>query len=102
VGGVIAILPVPDGLKPTAWYFFALFCAVVVGLVLEPIPAAAVGVTGVAMATVLGLVEPKPADAIKWALSGFSNTTVWLIFGAFMFALGYEKSGLAGGSLSAW
>jgi Sodium:sulfate symporter transmembrane region len=28
------------------------------------------------------------------ALSGFSNGTVWLIFGAFMFALGYEKSGL--------
>jgi L-tartrate/succinate antiporter len=27
-------------------------------------------------------------------LSGFSNATVWLIFGAFMFALGYEKTGL--------
>ncbi|MGZ6970494.1 MAG: anion permease [Thermoanaerobaculia bacterium] len=93
-GVIVALLPVPAGLKPTAWYFFALFCAVVVGLVLEPIPAAAVGVTGVALATVLGLVEPKPADAIKWGLSGFSNTTVWLIFGAFMFALGYEKSGL--------
>jgi len=93
-GVIVALLPVPAGLKPTAWYFFALFCAVVMGLVLEPIPAAAVGVTGVALATVLGLVEPKPADAIKWALSGFSNTTVWLIFAAFMFALGYEKSGL--------
>ena len=32
--------------------------------------------------------------ALTWALSGFSNTTVWLIFGAFMFALGYEKTGL--------
>jgi L-tartrate/succinate antiporter len=94
VGGVIALLPVPDGLKPSAWFYFALFSAVVVGLVLEPIPAAAVGVTGVALATVLGLVEAKPADSIKWALSGFSNTTVWLIFGAFMFALGYERSGL--------
>src|SRR5271169_3892033 len=93
-GVIVPVLPVPDGLKPTAWHFFALFCAVVVALIIEPIPAAAVGVTGVALATVLGLVEPKPADAIKWALSGFSNTTVWLIFGAFMFALGYEKSGL--------
>jgi len=37
----------------------------------------------------------KPAaEAIKWGLSGFSNSTVWLIFAAFMFALGYEKSGL--------
>ena len=37
----------------------------------------------------------KPANAaLTWALSGFSNGTVWLIFGAFMFALGYEKTGL--------
>jgi L-tartrate/succinate antiporter len=32
--------------------------------------------------------------ALSWGLSGFSNTTVWLIFGAFMFALGYDKTGL--------
>jgi L-tartrate/succinate antiporter len=25
---------------------------------------------------------------------GFSSGTVWLVFGAFMFALGYEKTGL--------
>jgi L-tartrate/succinate antiporter len=37
----------------------------------------------------------KPAaEAIRWGLSGFSNATVWLIFAAFMFALGYEKTGL--------
>ncbi|MBF0481540.1 MAG: anion permease [Desulfovibrionaceae bacterium] len=36
----------------------------------------------------------KPADAIRWALSGFSNGTVWLIFIAFMFAMGYDKTGL--------
>ena len=38
--------------------------------------------------------DPSTGDAIKWALSGFSNGTVWLIFAAFMFALGYEKTGL--------
>jgi L-tartrate/succinate antiporter len=94
VGIVIALLPAPTGLKSSAWLYFALFTAVVVGLVFEPIPAAAVGFIGVAAAAGLGLVEPKPGDAVRWALSGFSNTTVWLIFGAFMFALGYEKSGL--------
>ena len=31
---------------------------------------------------------------MRWALSGFASSTVWLVFGAFMFALGYEKSGL--------
>lgn len=104
VGVVIALLPPPAGLAPYAWYYFALFAAVIVGLILEPVPAAAVGLIGVTLVAVLGLVfspeqlvDPKfkaPAEAIKWALSGFSNTTVWLIFGAFMFALGYEKTGL--------
>jgi len=34
------------------------------------------------------------SDALRWALSGFSNGTVWLIFVAFMFSMGYEKTGL--------
>jgi L-tartrate/succinate antiporter len=44
--------------------------------------------------------EPKPApkikpgDVVRWALSGFSNGTVWLIFIAFMFAMGYERTRL--------
>jgi L-tartrate/succinate antiporter len=104
VGVVIALIPPPAGLDPYAWTYFALFASVIVGLILEPVPAAAVGLIGVTVAAVLGLVfspEQKadpafklPSEAIKWALSGFSNTTVWLIFGAFMFALGYEKTGL--------
>ena len=94
VGAMLLLLPIPEGLKPNAWYYFALFVAVIIALILEPIPAAAVGLIGVTAATVSLLVAPKPADAIKWALSGFQDGTVWLIFVAFMFALGYEKTGL--------
>jgi len=94
IGIAIAISPVPADLTLNAWYYFALFVAVIVGLILEPIPAASIGLIGVALATTLGLVESKPGNAIRWALAGFSNTTVWLIFGAFMFAMGYEKTGL--------
>jgi L-tartrate/succinate antiporter len=169
----IVVLPVPQGLTPNAWYYFALFAAVIVGLILEPLPAAAIGVFGVTVATALLLVQappakpakppvgkpaavsadnagkpaslpnvpavakdnagkaavPKapvaakdnegkvpaasppgkpvsakpeeggqkpltPADALRWALSGFSDGTVWLIFVAYMFAMGYEKTGL--------
>jgi L-tartrate/succinate antiporter len=93
-GGALLLVPVPDGLTPAAWQYFSLFAAVIVALVLEPIPAAAVGLVGVTAATVALLVTPKSADAIKWALSGFQDGTVWLIFVAFMFALGYEKTGL--------
>lgn len=103
---VLALLPAPGGLAQHAWYFFAIFAGVIVGLVLEPLPGGAVGIIGVALATVLArfvLYSPaelakagfSPANAaLAWALSGFSNSTVWLIFGAFMIALGYEKTGL--------
>jgi di/tricarboxylate transporter len=40
------------------------------------------------------LVRPAPAQATAWALSGFSNATVWLVFAAYMFACGYSKTGL--------
>jgi len=91
---IIAIIPPPQGLKPNAWYYFALFAAVIAGVILEPIPSAAIGLIGVVLAASLGLVYTSPSDAIKWALSGFSNTTVWLIFAAYMFALGFSISGL--------
>ncbi|GAB6125114.1 DASS family sodium-coupled anion symporter [Humidesulfovibrio idahonensis] len=184
-------IPTPQGLEPYAWQYFSIFVGVVVALILEPIPAAAVGLVGVVLCASLMLVPgdppkpappkadaakaadapkppdgvkapdgakppvpdaakpdaakpgapaaaaapavappaagaapaaksdaikpdapkadapkadaakkpeakkpPKPADEIKWALAGFSNGTVWLIFIAFMFALGYEKTGL--------
>ena len=94
IGIVIAIVPPPAGLSPRAWHFFSLFSAVVVGLVVEPIPAAGIGFIGVSFAAVFMMVETTPDQSVAWALKGFSNSTVWLIFAAFMLALGYEKTGL--------
>jgi L-tartrate/succinate antiporter len=103
---VVALIPPPAGLPQFAWYYFAIFAGVILGLMLEPLPGGAIGLIGVTAVTVLSqFVLFSPAElakpgfksfnaALTWALSGFSNTTVWLIFGAFMFALGYEKTGL--------
>lgn len=106
VAVITMLIPAPEGLSPHAWYFFAIFLGCVVGLILEPLPGAAVGFIGVAVIALFAnyvlfspeqLAEPgfKSANkAFEWAVSGFTNSTVWLIFGAFMFALGYEKTGL--------
>lgn len=95
VAGIgVALVPVPPGLAPDAWRYFALFVAVVVGLVLEPVPAAGVGFIGMALAAASRLAAPDPESSLKLALSGFANGTVWLVFAAFMFALGYERTGL--------
>ncbi|CAJ0996514.1 L-tartrate/succinate antiporter [Sodalis praecaptivus] len=101
---VLLFLPTPEGLAPYAWRFFAVFAGAIVGLILEPLPGAVVGLTAVVIIT-LGsewlLFSPEqqaaanfnlPGMSFKWAVSGFSNSTVWLIFSAFMFATGYEKT----------
>lgn len=94
IGAAIALAPAPHGLPPNTWRYFALFTAVMVGIITEPIPAAALGLVGVVVAAALGLVRAGTAQSTAWALSGFANSTVWLIFAAFIFSLGYAKTGL--------
>jgi len=94
LGLILVVIPTPSGLSATAWHYFALFAAVIAGLITEPLPGAAIGLVGVTIAAALSLVGKNPAEATKWALSGFSNDAVWLIFAANMFALGYETTGL--------
>lgn len=100
------LVPAPPGLAPHAWSFAALFAGVVLALILEPIPPAAVGLIGITTAALLGrwvlfapdqLASPgfdAASRSIEWALSGFANSTVWLSFAAFMFAAAYQKTGL--------
>jgi len=102
----LALTTHPAALAQHAWWYFSIFAGVIVALMLEPLPGGAIGFIGVTLVTTLApwvlfsptqLAAPgfkSTAEAIRFALSGFSNTTVWLIFGAFMFALGYEKTGL--------
>jgi L-tartrate/succinate antiporter len=113
IGATLAVIPPPPGLAPHAWYYFALFAAVIAALVTEPLPNPAVGLIGLTAAAILSrwtlfgpedLARPNfnvPSQSISWALSGFASTTVWLVGGAFMFALGYEKTGL-GRRIALW
>ena len=80
---VLALIPPPEGLAPHAWYFFAIFAGVILGLMLEPLPGGAIGLIGVTVVTVLSqFVLFAPAElakpgfkaynaALTWALSGF-------------------------------
>lgn len=94
IGVVIAIAPVPDGLALRTWLYFALFVTVIAAIITEPIAPAILGMLGVIVAAAFGLVREMPAQSAQWALSGFGNTTVWLIFAGYMFTLGYAKTGL--------
>lgn len=88
------LTPIPNGLDANQWHYFAIFAAVIVGLIVESMPVAAVGFIGLTIAALSGYVESDPNKALRWALSGFGESTVWLIVGAFIFSIGYRKSGL--------
>ncbi|AQS41051.1 MAG: Citrate:succinate antiporter [Candidatus Tokpelaia hoelldobleri] len=104
--GVLLLVPVPAGMPPQAWRYFAVFIAMIIGMILEPIPATAISFIAVTVCVIGSqyllfdaseLAQPgfnASKAALKWGLAGFSSTTVWLVFGAFIFALGYEVSGL--------
>jgi citrate:succinate antiporter/L-tartrate/succinate antiporter len=90
----IYLVPVPAGLNANQWHYFAIFAAVIAGLILESMPVGAVGLIGLTIAGLSGYVEHDPNKALRWMLGGFSESTVWLIVGAFVFSIGYRKSGL--------
>lgn len=99
VAFVVWLLPAPSGLSPQAMQYLAVFVGVVAALIVEPVPAALAGLMGVVLAGSLNLVPDgtgafSSKASMAWVLSGFGNDTVWLIFIAFMFALGYERTGL--------
>ncbi|MGB7629768.1 MAG: anion permease [Candidatus Deferrimicrobium sp.] len=103
---ILALCPTPAGLEQHAWYFFAIFAGTITALVIESYPFAAIGLMGATIVALLApwvlfgakeLANPKfkaAEEAIKWMLTGWSSSTVWLVFTAFTFALGYEKTGL--------
>lgn len=103
---ILALIPAPAGLELHSWLYFAVFMGVIVGLILEPVPGAVVAMLGISIIAILSpwllfspaqLAEPGfkfTAKALNWAVSGFSNSVIWLIFAAFMFGTGYEKTGL--------
>ncbi len=88
VAVIIWLLPFPAGVTPKAWHLLAIFAATVAGLILQPLPMGGVVLIGTMATALTGTLSP--ADA----LNGFSNTTVWLIFAAFLFARGFIETGL--------
>ena len=88
VGAAIWFFPIPAGLKPEAWHLLAIFAATIFGFIIQPLPIGAVALISVTFTALAGVL--KPAEA----LSGFANTTIWLIVAAFLFAKGFIKTGL--------
>lgn len=71
-----------------AWQLLAIFVATIVAIILKPLPMGALCVVGMAVVATTGTLT------ISETLSGFSNTTIWLIVMAFFISRGVIKTGL--------
>ena len=83
----IALLPAPNGLAPHAWYFFAIFAGVIVGLMTEPLPGGAIG---------LILIEVVNRQSIHWSMDLHVPWASLALFALGLIALAALAAVLAG------
>ena len=84
----------PEGLSLEGWRVFAVFFATILSFILRPIPmgpAVLIAVVTLAATKTLG---PTSKESFAAALSGYGNTTVWLVVAAFFIAGAMIRTGL--------
>jgi DASS family divalent anion:Na+ symporter len=95
IGLIIWFIPVPDGVKPNAWHLLAIFAATIIGIILKAASMGTMAMIGITLCAVTEVLAPgSPSKSIANALSGFGNSTIWLIGLAFFIARGFIKTGL--------
>lgn len=87
IGAGLYFVPLP-GFSAVQQHLLAIFAATIVALVARPVP---MGVSVLLAVTLLLLTGTLPAEKV---LAGFGNTTVWLVFSAFLFARAITTTGL--------
>ena len=86
---VALIVPRPQAVTPAGWRQFGVFVATLAGLILQPMPAAAVVLVGVVAAVVVG------GLGVDRALAGFGEPSEWLLLGAMLIARALTDTGLS-------
>jgi DASS family divalent anion:Na+ symporter len=87
-------IPVPDGVTANAWHLLALFVGTVVAIIGKAMPIGAIAILAITLVALTGVTNDNPSAAIKDALSGFSNSLIWLIGIAIIISRGLVKTGL--------
>jgi DASS family divalent anion:Na+ symporter len=83
------MLPPPADITPAGWRTTAVVLSTIAGLMLQPLPGAAIVLLGLSMLVLVGGVS------MTRALSGFSSPSVWLIVPAMLMARALRDTGLA-------
>ncbi len=89
------LIPAPEGVTENAWHHLALFVGTITAIITKALPIGAVSIIAIALVAITGTTNPgKPAAALADALSGFSNSLIWLIGISIMISISLTKTGL--------
>lgn len=88
VGGVIAVLPPPEGVDPKAFPLFGIFVALILGLLLQPYPNVTLTLVAFFLCLAFRLISPKEGFA------GFGKGVIWLVVFASLAAKAFVKTPL--------
>nr|WP_262368490.1 anion permease [Marinomonas sp. IMCC 4694] len=88
------VVPVPEGVTANAWHLLALFVGIVVAIIGKAMPIGAIAMLAITLVALTGVANDSPSGAIQDALSGFSNSLIWLIGIAIIISRGLAKTGL--------
>ncbi|KGQ70899.1 membrane protein [Chelonobacter oris] len=92
--GIMAIFPLllwftppPEGLTVEAWKLLGFYLAAILGLILRPFSEPLVLLTSMGFASIF-------LNNTSSLLTGYSTTTIWLVFAAFSISTAFVKTGL--------
>lgn len=88
VGLIIWFIPPLTEISTTAWHMLAIFIATIAGCILKPFPIGSIALISLTLSVLTNTIE------LNTALSGFSESSIWLIVMAFFISRGFIKTGL--------
>ena len=89
------LIPAPEGVTQNAWHHLALFVGTIAAIITKALPIGAVSIIAISLVAITGVTNPgKPSAALADALSGFSNSLIWLIGISIMISISLTKTGL--------
>lgn len=89
------VIAPPEGVDINAWQLLGIFIGTIVAIIGKALPIGGAAMIGILLVGITQVTNPgNPGKAMADALSGYSNTLIWLIGISFFISRGFIKTGL--------
>ena len=89
------LIPPPSAVDINAWRLLGIFIGTIVAIIGKALPMGGAAIIGILLVAISQVTNPGSASkAMADAVSGFSNTLIWLIGISFFISRGFIKTGL--------